>query len=600
MSLKFDNSLIYKVQQANDIVEVISEHLRLDRKGKEFVGICPFHEDHRPSMYVNPVKGIFKCFACGAGGDVIKFVQMRENLSFPEAIENLANRAGINFTPLKRTEQKVSSDSEIDPKVLAQINLYAARHFRSNLEEQTNGQFARDYLQKRGISEESIKKWGLGLAIDSWDNLTVKATADKMTELQLVRAGLAVKRDQDRGCYDKFRNRLIFPIIDATGKVIGFGGRTLGDDPAKYMNSPATSLFDKSTSLYGLNNARHEMVKTSTAVVVEGYTDVIMAHQNNCKNVIATLGTSLTQGHARLLRRFAKKIVLIFDSDVAGTEAANRALQVCLKQKIDIKIASVPDGKDPCDFILEHGGEAFNKIIEDAIDVMEYKWQRIKNMMQTVDNLADRKAAIEEYLDSIAAGIKGSNIDPMATDLIISRLANITGVTTDNLRNQIKRKMAAQSRTYTQVNENEQVISRDLGPEYYVKAQEHIIEVLLNKAGLYVEFKDQIDLKMFTGSLIKQVAEKVLQILEESADETLLQKAIANLESTEATAYLMRLDENGQAIVNYRQTLQDSIKAMDYHQKHNNITPGNLDDDQLRLLMENASKPDMRRNGLVF
>ena len=216
------------------------------------------------------------------------------------------------------------------------------------------------------------KKWGLGLACDSWDSLLNAASKAKIPTRLLEQAGLIVPKEGGT-FYDKFRNRLMFPIWDVTDRVIAFGGRTLGNDPAKYMNSPATALFDKSNSLYGLNFARHSIVSSGMAVVVEGYTDCMMPHQFGCENVVATLGTSLTAGHARLLRRYANKIVLIFDSDVAGTEAANRALEIFLAERIDIRIASVPQGKDPCDFVLAAGKEGFEEVISNAVDVMEYK-----------------------------------------------------------------------------------------------------------------------------------------------------------------------------------------------------------------------------------
>jgi DNA primase len=354
MAGMFDNSIVLQVQQANDIVDVISEHVSLKKKGREMVGLCPFHDDHKPSMNVNPVKQIFKCFACGAGGDVFKFIQMRESLTFPQAIERLAERANIQIKPRQKTKRAPSEEGQqsepienVDPNRLAKANSWAAKYFQHNLKDGKLGKFARDYLAGRQISPESIEKWQLGLAIDSPDGLINEAKAKKAPLKLLAQAGLITAQNQD-----KFVNRLMFTITDVTGRVIGFGGRTLDNNGAKYINSPTTVLFDKSNSLYGLEQARHEIVTTGTAVVVEGYTDCIMAHQFGCGNVVATLGTSLTAGHGRILRRFAKKVVLVFDSDVAGIEAANRALDVCLAQRIDIKLAFVSEGKDPCDFLL--------------------------------------------------------------------------------------------------------------------------------------------------------------------------------------------------------------------------------------------------------
>jgi len=320
MPVSFDNNMIYQVQQANDIVDVVSEHISLAKKGREMVGLCPFHDDHKPSLYVNSAKQIFKCFACGAGGDVFKFVQMRENLTFPQAIERLAERSGIKLKFTKTVKDKVQKSTDIDPNKLAKVNAWAAEHFHENLMDEQKGKSTRDYIAKRKIPPDSVKKWQIGLA-GLQNDLLDAAKARRVPVKLLAQAGLIT--GQAPGLSDKFVNRLMFPITDVTGRIIGFGGRTLDEKGAKYINSPATVLFDKSNSLYGLQQARHGIVSSATAVVVEGYTDCIMAHTKGCENIVATLGTSFTRGHARILRRYAKRIVLVFDSDTAGIEAVS-------------------------------------------------------------------------------------------------------------------------------------------------------------------------------------------------------------------------------------------------------------------------------------
>ncbi|UCG48245.1 MAG: hypothetical protein JSU94_00425, partial [Phycisphaerales bacterium] len=271
MPVVFDQTVVNQVQQANDIVEVVAEHVALKRKGREMVGICPFHDDHRPSFNVSPVKQIFKCFACGAGGDVFKFVQMRENLSFVQAIERLAERAGIKLKP-RRVARPAESDSgppaeQVDPNQLARVNAWAAEYFRRNLQLPEEGNFARDYLAERHLTPESVEKWRIGLGLDRPDALQKAAAAKKIPSKLLGQAGLVTGQGQD-----KFINRLMFTITDETGRVIAFGGRTLDGTGAKYINSPTTPLFDKSNTLYGLEQARYQIVATGTAVVVEGYT----------------------------------------------------------------------------------------------------------------------------------------------------------------------------------------------------------------------------------------------------------------------------------------------------------------------------------------
>ena len=254
MAGMFDNNVVLEVQQANDIVDVIGEHVSLKKKGREMVGLCPFHDDHRPSMNVNSIKQIFKCFACGAGGDVFKFIQMRENLNFPQAVERLAERAGIKLQKIKTKDPKPKT-ADVDPNKLAKVNAWAAKYFQKNLNDQTKGEQTRDYLAQRQITPQSIKKWQLGLAINASDDLLNAANAKNIPSKLLEQAGLITALNQD-----KFINRLMFPITDVTGRVIGFGGRTLNDTGAKYLNSPTTVLFDKSNSMYGLEQARHKIV----------------------------------------------------------------------------------------------------------------------------------------------------------------------------------------------------------------------------------------------------------------------------------------------------------------------------------------------------
>ena len=417
----FDYAAITRVQQANDIVDVVSEHVSLKKKGREMVGLCPFHEDHKPSMSVSPTKQIFKCFACGAGGNVLTFVQMRENLSFPQAVERLAERAGIQLERAKRLEpQKANSSDDVDPNLLARLNAWAAEFFKRSLDDPHKGATAREYLASRKVSPESIAKWRLGVGPNASDALAQAAVAKKIPPRLLQQGGLTAGNGQDR-----YVNRLMFPISDVTGRIIGFGGRTLGDTGAKYINSPATRLFDKSNTLYGLEQARHQIVSSGTAVVVEGYTDVIMAHQFGCTNVVATLGTSFTAGHGRILRRYAKRVVLVFDSDTAGMEAANRALEVCLSQKLDIKLGFVPEGKDPCDFLLAAGKEAFDRVVEQATDVLQFKWDRLTEAFRSDDSLASRRAVLNELLQAVATGLASNNLSAIDSGLIVNRLSRI-------------------------------------------------------------------------------------------------------------------------------------------------------------------------------
>ncbi|AQT68544.1 DNA primase [Anaerohalosphaera lusitana] len=598
--MRFDGNLKDRIQQANDIVDVISEHLRLERKGKELAGLCPFHQDHRPSMMVSPEKQIFKCFACGAGGDVIKFVQLRENLSFPEALERLAERANI---PIERnrgqSDRSDSAQSGPGKKVLVRANGWALKLWQRNIWDEQKGEIARNYVHGREISESTAREWGLGFALDSWDDLCRAAKVSKVPEQVLIEGGLAVERDSG-GIYDKFRNRLMFPIADVTGRVIGFGGRTLGDAPAKYMNSPATALFDKSNSVYGLDKARHEIVQTGTAVVVEGYTDVIMCHQFGCKNVIATLGTSFTSGHARLLQRYAKQIVLVFDSDVAGMEAANRALEVCLAQKIDIKLAFVEEGKDPCDYLLTAGKEAFLQVIENARDVMEFKWDRLVKGLENSDNLADRRAAAEEYLRSFAAALDSGKIDSISRGLLVNKLSRIIGLSVADINAEIG-KMTGRIRKGGSFSvKNQQVRNVSIGEGLKARAQAEMLEVLLNEPKLIEEAQSRVGIDVFDVPVMREIAGKVFA--KHGKGQTGVSTVIAEIESPEVSGLVLKLQEAGERKGNYRVRFEEAVEAIEYcrqQREKEQIKASMAEDDRLRELAKMLGKKNHRNPGLT-
>jgi len=591
--MKLEYSQISKVQQANDIVDVISEHIKLERKGREMVGLCPFHDDHKPSMNVNPDKQIFKCFACGAGGDVIKFVQMREGLTFIRAVERLADRAGIKLTFAQRTFEP---QSDVDSADIERVNRWAMKFWRKNLLDSC-GEKCREYIRSRNISDASSEEYSLGFASEKWDDLLKAARNKNIPDKLMLAAGLIVSNEQGK-VYDKFRNRLMIPIIDAAGRVVGFGGRTLGDDPAKYMNSPTSIIFDKSNCVYGIDKARHEIVSTGTVAVVEGYTDVIMAHQAGCKNVVATLGTSFTSGHAKLLRRYAKNIVLIFDSDVAGAAAAARALEICLAESIDIKVASVPEGKDPCDFVSAKGGEAFKGIIANATDVMRYRWERLTDRLGSSENLTDRKAATEEFLNSVAVAMKGGILDTITYGLIINRLSRILQIPSEDLRKELSKRSGPAKQIMVNTVENAKVSSIEL-QGYGKKAQEEIIEVILNEPRLFESAAKKISKNDFDSPLLIEAWVLIEQTIAENVEFS-LKTLLAKTESQDLAALLVKLSDNRQGLEKLRQRLHGAIEALlEYKQKKEAAYKKTKDDEILQRISALKSKPDRRNPGLL-
>lgn len=592
MQAKFDYSTITRVQQANDIVDVVSEHLNLTKKGREMVGLCPFHEDHRPSLYVNPTKQIFKCFACGAGGDVLKFIQMRENLSFTQALDRLAQRAGIEIKQ-RRSAPRTDKDG-LAPDKLARINDWAAKFFAQKLAADTA---ARKYLRDRSILPESEKSWQLGLAPDSYDTLLKAATKLGLSRKALLHAGLVTTGRDSSASYDKFRNRLIFPIHDVTGRIIGFGGRTLDDNSGpKYLNSPATALFDKSKTLYGLYHARHHIGSADTVVVVEGYTDCIMAHQHNCRNVVATLGTSLTDHHARILRRYANKIVLVFDSDTAGVEAANRALEIGLARRLDIRIVCLPHQKDPCDFILANGKDAFQNLIENAADVMQFKYNRLLEQFNAGATLADQKAATEQYLTAVAAALLAGNLDPLDKGLVVNKLAAILPLSAHDINHHLATAFRKLKRASSQSSPSAQT-APDLGTGYYARAQQEIIEILLAKPDLFKRLKQFVSPADFDVPIFAEIATALFEYLETAPDLDLA-ALTARIESTAASGLILRLADDSQKKQNFQPRLKDALHAIDRYKRKKTLIKQLNADDALRLKTELA-RPDRRNLGML-
>jgi DNA primase len=412
-----DNSLKDKVLEAVDIVEVIGERVSLSRRGKEYVGLCPFHDDHRPSLSVSPSKQIFKCWSCGAGGDAIKFVQLYERVEFREALATLARRAGIDV----RMPGADPQASAVRERIRKALN-WARSHFQRNLRGPA-GAAARAYARGRGLSEQTVTRFGLGLAKDSWDDLLRAAGRAGIAPNTAQQAGLVTTNETGK-TYDRFRNRLIFPICDALGRVVAFGGRTLGDDDAKYLNSPETALFSKSRVLYGLDQARRAIEAQSEAIIVEGYTDAILLHQHGFENVVATLGTALTEAHVKLLRPFAGSLVLCFDSDKAGMQAADRAVATALRGRIDVRVLIMGTGQDPADCVTNEGATGFESVLHSAVDALEFKWSQTVAGLEESDSRG-RRIALEEFIQFVAGASLAGGLDPLAEGLLVGRLSEL-------------------------------------------------------------------------------------------------------------------------------------------------------------------------------
>ncbi len=432
------------VQQASDLVQLVGEQLALRPKGKEFVALCPFHDDKKPSMHVSQQKQIFKCFACGTGGDVFSWMMKYHKMTFPEALEHLAERAGIE---LKRGRNfgGQSQETKSERQRIGDANVKAMRFFNAQFCDAEVGRTARGYVAQRGMTDDIVEAFGIGYAPDEWGALAnaVRVKGWQVADFEL--AGLVAKSQRGGEHYDRLRHRLIFPICDALGKPIAFGGRILegstrqDKSDAKYLNSPESVLFNKSATLYGLHLAKQAIIDTHTVVIVEGYTDVIACHQAEQCNVVATLGTALTAQHAKELAKFAEKVVLIFDGDEAGQKAADRAIEVFMTEQLDVHVAVLPGGQDPADLLAEPDGlDEWRQAIDHADDAMAYQFERVRGEFESASTMTGRQRVIEAYLRKLS-DLGLDRIDDLRRSLVIERLTELLPLNQKQIEQQLKR-----------------------------------------------------------------------------------------------------------------------------------------------------------------
>lgn len=361
--------LIDRIREATDIVEVVSAHVQLKSSGKSYKGLCPFHQEKTPSFIVNPDRQIFKCFGCGAGGNAFHFLMRIEGLTFVEAVRELARRAKIAL-PDVRSEAGEARDRE--RRQLLDVTAWAAARFVQALQAPKISASVKSYLRQRGVSDELCERFGLGFAPPGWDNLIKAARRDHYSEELLLKAGLIQAKSEERGSYDRFRDRLMFPIRDAQGRPVAFGGRLLKPGEPKYLNSPETDIFRKGEVLYALDLAREAARRQGRLVLVEGYLDAIACHGAGVAETVATMGTALTPHQARLLRRYAGKLILIYDSDEAGVNASLRAFEILQREGLTMLVVSLPDAKDPDEYIHRFGADAFRQALDRAEDMMSF------------------------------------------------------------------------------------------------------------------------------------------------------------------------------------------------------------------------------------
>lgn len=414
--------LINEVKDKNDIVDVISQYIQVKSVGSSNKALCPFHSENTPSFVINREKQIYKCFGCGEGGDVVRFIMKIENLDFIDSVKLLAERANIEIVNTQSSEELKKQIKE--KNLYYEINRKAGLYFYHNLTQKSNS--ALEYLKNRGLSPKTLANFGVGYAVNSWDDLIIYLQKEGYELKDINNCGL-IRPNKQNGYYNYFRNRIIFPIFNIRGDVVGFGGRVLDDSLPKYLNSPETKIFNKSNILYGLNFARKN-AESKQVILVEGYMDVIALYQAGFKNAVASLGTSLTKYHGQLLNKYFDEIIICFDGDAAGIKATMRSVEILNEVGCQFRIMILPNGCDPDDFIKKYGKDAFREQIQKAIGLTDYKILLAKSKYS--GNTIDDKIKLAKRIAAIIKDIKS----PIEKEAYIQKAANETGISMEAIK----------------------------------------------------------------------------------------------------------------------------------------------------------------------
>jgi len=540
-----------RIRQATDIVDLVGSYLDLRRQGSLYVARCPWHDDHRPSLQVNPARQTWKCWVCNLGGDIFSFVMQRENVDFRQALQILADRAGISLARGPRRGPAADPD---DKRTLYEAMAWVEQQYHVCLTSGAEAARARDYLRERGITDEAVNAFRLGFAPDQFGWLVDRARSTSFTPTVLESIGVLKSGDRAGVLYDRFRGRIIFPIRDAQDRSIGFGGRVMPQPagaaadasfvPAKYINSPETRLFSKSDTLYGLNVARRATQQRRELVVMEGYTDVIAAWQSGLDNAVAVLGTALNSRHIRVLKRLADRVTLVLDGDDAGQRRANEILELFLAQDVNLRVVTLPDGMDPFDFLRAHGAHQLRQLIDDAVDALEHKIQIETRGVDLIGDSHRANQALERILAVIApSGSAAAPVDDSAQrlkqDQILTRLARVFHADTTSLRRRLD---ALRRRPHR----DRPAPTAEAPPQAPPPRREvELLEILLRRSQLAAHAAANIDPEHFTPGPLREIYAAYYQSVREGGDCD-FSRIMTILEDPALKNVLVRLDDEAQ------------------------------------------------------
>lgn len=502
---------IEEVRLANEIIDVISEYISLKPRGKNFFGLCPFHNEKTPSFSVDPQKQLYHCFGCGEGGNVFNFIMAQERLDFIEAVKFLAERKGISLPgSLDKAEDE---EAKRKRQELYKINRAAALFYHQNLLSK-EGIHALEYLRSRGIANKTIRTFGLGYASDSWNSTMGYLINQGFDKDLLIQIGLVVEKGDST--YDRFRNRIMFPIIDHRDRVVGFGGRVMDDSLPKYLNSSESPIFNKSSILFGLNLAKRQR-PIDHIIIVEGYLDVIALYEYGFHNVVASLGTALTQDQAKLLRRYTPNIYIAYDGDAAGQRATARGLDILKDAGCIVKVIKLPKGMDPDDILREHGVEYFNKLINNAVSLTDYKLEQLRSVYD-LDNSEDKV----EFATK-AAEILVEVDNPLERDVYIQKLYTTTGFRPELIYRLIdqlesKKKPGLKRNVVGNNRYTKSVGKVKLGLPANIKAEKHLIRLMIESGEMARTIINQLGDIEFEDSIHREVLDIIKRLLEKDIE----------------------------------------------------------------------------------
>ena len=606
-----------QVRQSVDIVELIGGYMTLRRQGRNFVGLCPWHDDSRPSLQVNPERQSFKCWVCDIGGDIFSFVMRAEGLDFREALEMLAERSGIET----RKPANNQAASQFDRRNLLAAMAWAESEFHRCLLESPTAEPARQYLIDRGIDEASVRKFRLGFSPDSWQWLLDRARSAGFSAAVLERVGLAIKGDQGSH-YDRFRGRLLFSIRDPRSRCIAFGGRTLPSasiDPnrteAKYINSPETPLFNKSSELYGLELARDGLAQGQTLVVMEGYTDVIMAHQHGITNAVAVLGTALGEKHIPLIRRFTDCVTLVLDGDEAGQrrtmQILDELLALFVNHEIDLRILTLPSGADPCDVISSQGSEAFRERLNDSLDALDYKIQAVTDGLALAPGTHRTALAVEELIATLARALPTDSLTSSSAlvreQQVIARLSRQFGIGEEALRTRLSAVRREKPSGMARLKPSASPLSAP-GRATISSWERELMELILLEPAIVAELAECLSAEDIEHETCRCVFEKVLELMHSGQIPTFDQLMFACDEADEKNL-LVDCDESGRekhgsdprrrigdllaVMESKKQQARLQLAMSQFSQKR--LDPGNEDHALAQLFNDLKRKEELRR-----